>query len=195
MAAPDRRRLEEAVRAFLAAAGLDLAHADLVGTPQRVAEAWTDEFLAGYGCDPRAALGELVATPGEGSGLVVVTDLEFRSMCPHHLLPYRGVAHLAYLPSKHLVGFGRLGALVDALGHRLVLQEHLAHQVAQALIDVVGARGAGCLIRGEHMCLRMRGEEQASAVVYAEAFLGTLATDAAAQAHIRLLASGSGGKA
>jgi GTP cyclohydrolase I len=195
LAAPDRARLEEAVRAFLTAAGLDLRHADLVGTPERVAAAWVDEFLAGYAVDAKSALGELVPTSGEGSGLVVVTDLEFRSMCPHHLLPYRGVAHLAYLPSTHLVGFGRLAALVDALGHRLVLQEHLARQIAQALIDVVGARGAGCLIRGEHMCLQLRGEEQTEAVVHAEAFLGVLASDAAAQAHVRHLANNSRSKA
>ena len=81
----------------------------------------------------------------------------------------------------------RVSALVDALGHRLVLQEHLARQIAEALISVVGARGAACLIRAEHMCLRARGEEQAEAVVYAEAFLGALSTDAAAQAHLRQL--------
>lgn len=172
---PNRAAMKRAVADFLAAAGLDARDPNLVDTPGRVTEAWADEFLAGYRATAAQALADRfpVSKPGDRE-LVVVTDLHFRSMCPHHLLPYAGVAHLAYVPGREVVGFGRLSALVDVFAHRLILQEELARRVARALMDELGSQGAACVVSAEQSCFRLRGEEQHAAVTHAEAYEGVL---------------------
>jgi len=185
MAKPDRARMQAAVRAFLEAAGLDAsADVNLRETPERVTEAWADEFLDGYQRSAKEALGETYPVPASGKGeLVVVSGIAFHSACPHHLLPYRGVAHLAYVPNDRVVGFGKLSTLVDVLAHRLVLQEDLAREIANALVKELGALGAACAIRAEQACLRMRGEEQPHAVTYSESYAGSMASDAELRAR------------
>jgi GTP cyclohydrolase I len=168
--------MKRAVRDFLAAAGLDLDDPNLDQTPERVTEAWADEFLAGYRTTAAKALADRFPVSKAGDReLVVVTDLHFRSMCPHHLLPYAGVAHLAYVPGREVVGFGRLSALLDVFAHRLILQEELARRVARALMDELGSQGAACVLSAEQSCFRLRGEEQHEAVTHAEAYEGVLA--------------------
>lgn len=173
--APDRARMEKAVASFLAAAGLELEDPNLTQTPQRVADAWVDEFLDGYQRSAPEALGEQFPVSKKSDReLVVVTRLRFRSMCPHHLLPYSGTAHLAYVPGDRVVGFGRLARLVDVYAHRLILQEELARQIAVTLMKVLGSQGAACVIEAEQTCLRLRGGEQHEAVTHAEAYEGVL---------------------
>jgi GTP cyclohydrolase I len=172
--------MARAVEDFLRAAGLPLKDANLVGTPERVAEAWTREFLDGYAQTPEAALGETFPAPADSSGeLVVVTDLRFHSMCPHHLLPFTGRAHVAYVPGSRVVGFGRLSALVDCFAHRLILQEDLARQVAGSLARVLGSPATACIIEAEQACMRLRGDQQRDAVTHAEAYEGRLRRDGA----------------
>jgi GTP cyclohydrolase IA len=167
--------MQRAVRDFLVAAGLDLKDANLKDTPRRVTEAWSEEFLAGYGQTAATALADRFPVSKKSEReLVVVTNLHFRSMCPHHLMPYSGVAHLAYVPGREVVGFGRLAALVDVFAHRLVLQEELARQIALSLQDELGSKGAACLIRAEQSCFRLRGEEQHQALTFSEAYEGAL---------------------
>ena len=167
--------MKRAVTDFLRAAGLDLKEPNLRDTPGRVTNAWADEFLAGYGQTAADALADRFPVSKKSQReLVVVTDLHFRSMCPHHLMPYSGTATLAYVPGREVVGFGRLSALVDVYAHRLVLQEELARQIARALEDELGSQGAACLIRAEQTCFRLRGEEQHAAVTFSEAYEGVL---------------------
>jgi len=139
----------------------DLRRADVRGTPRRVAEAFRDDLLDGYRQDPGEILS--AAMPAGGDDLVAVTGIDFHSVCPHHLLPSRGLAHLAYVPGGRVVGFGQLARLVDALAHRLVLQEDLARHVVEALQVHLGARGAACVLEAEQMCLSVRGEKRARA--------------------------------
>jgi GTP cyclohydrolase I len=168
------------VRDFLRAAGLPLSDVNLTGTPQRVAEAWVTEFLDGYARTPEGVLGESFPAPPDSSGeLVVVTDLRFHSMCPHHLLPYEGRAHVAYVPGRQVAGFGRLAALVDCFAHRLILQEELARQVASSLARVLGSPATACIIEAKQSCLRLRGDKQRDAVTHAEAYEGRLRKDGA----------------
>ncbi|HEX5747519.1 MAG TPA: GTP cyclohydrolase I [Archangium sp.] len=169
-----------AVRDFLRAAGLPLdSDPNLVGTPERVAEAW-GQFLDGYGRTPEDALGETFPGPPDASGeLVVVTDLRFQSMCPHHLLPVEGRAHVAYVPRSRVVGFGRLGALVDCFAHRLILQEDLARAVASSLARVLKSPATACIIEAEQSCLRIRGDRQRDARTHSEAYEGQLRKDGA----------------
>ncbi len=148
---------------------------DLAATPERVAEAWAEDLLDGYGRDPAAILAETM--PARGNDLVAVTGLDFHSMCPHHLLPSRGVAHVGYVPGARVVGFGQIARLVDCFAHRLVLEEDLARLVAEALVDHVGARGAACVLDAEQMCLTVRGERRRRARAHAQCFLGSLEGD------------------
>jgi GTP cyclohydrolase IA len=152
---------------------------ELEDTPRRVAEAWLEDLVDGYRHDPAAILAE--AMPATSHGLVTVTGLDYHSVCPHHLLPSRGVAHVAYVPGSRVVGFGQLGKLVDCLAHRLVLQEDLARHIAEALVAHLGARGAACLLDAEQLCLTVRGERRARSRAHAEAFTGVLAKDGALQ--------------
>ena len=150
-AAPDAVAMASAVRDFLRAAGLPLSDANLVDTPERVAEAWAEEFLDGYRSHARGgARARPSRRPPDSSGeLVVVTDLRFQSMCPHHLLPFEGRAHVAYVPGKRVVGFGRLSALVDCFAHRLILQEDLARAGGQLARAGAGQPRHGLHHRGE----------------------------------------------
>ena len=176
---PDRIAMERAVGDFLEAAGLDASSdPNLQDTPRRVASAWLNGFLDGYRTTPEEALGERHPIPdGQEGELVVVTNLRFHSMCPHHLLPYQGRAHLAYVPSGGVVGFGRLAGLLDCFAHRLILQETLAREVAQALARVLGSPAAACILEAEQACLRLRGGHQRDAVTHAEAYEGRLRED------------------
>lgn len=175
---PDRAGMARAVGDFLRAAGLDLRDPHLEQTPERVAEAWLESFLDGYATTPEAALGERFAAPeGSAGELVIVTGLRFHSMCPHHLLPVSGRAHVAYMPAKEVVGFGRLSALVDCFAHRLILQEDLARNIARSLAQVLGSPATACILEAEQGCLRLRGDHQRDAVTHAEAYEGKLRKD------------------
>ncbi|HYS80371.1 MAG TPA: GTP cyclohydrolase I [Anaeromyxobacteraceae bacterium] len=164
---------------------------DLAGTPARVAEAWLDDLLAGYRQDPSSILAG--AMPARGHDLVAVTGIDFHSMCPHHLLPSRGVAHVAYLPGKQVVGFGQLARLVDCFAHRLVLEEVVARQVAEALVVHLGARGAACILDAEQSCLTVRGERRRNARAHSQCFLGALADDGPLQRRFLALTRSSSG--
>jgi GTP cyclohydrolase I len=166
--------MRAAIDAFLRASGLDPAHdGDLRDTAERVARLWRTEFLAGYALDPAVILGDPVTGEADPD-VVVVGGLRFHSMCPHHLLPYRGIAHVAYLPRGKLVGFGRLAELVDCFTKRLTLQERATHQIAEALCRHLEAGGAGCVIEAEQLCLALPGEKHAQSGVVTSAFVGEM---------------------
>jgi GTP cyclohydrolase IA len=189
---PDRDAMAAALAALLKAAGLPPSgHPDLEQTPLRVAKLWAEEFLAGYAMDAAKILGDPVV--GEAApDLVVVAGLEFHAMCPHHLLPFRGLAHLAYLPAGKLAGFGRLADLVACFTRRLTLQERATHQIAEALWQGLGARGAGCVLEAEQLCLALPGEGHPDSFVVTSAFVGEMADRPELKA--RLLAASRGAR-
>ncbi len=171
-----------AVARFLAAVGVPpavRARADVAGTPARVAEAFLADLVDGYRRDPAEVLAEWM--PAASGDLVAVTGIDFHAVCPHHLLPYRGVAHVAYLPGRRVVGFGQVARLVDALAHRLVIEEDLARQVAEALVRHLGARGAACSLDAEQLCLTVRGERRREARAHVQCFTGSMRRDARLQ--------------
>jgi GTP cyclohydrolase I len=165
-----------------------LRQADVLGTPRRVAEAFRDDLLDGYRRDPAAILRG--AIPHRGHDLVAVTGIDFHAVCPHHLLPYRGTACIAYVPDGRVLGFGVMARLLDCFAHRLVIQEVLARQVADALVEHVGARGAACILDAEQMCLTVRGERRREARTHSQAFAGEMDGDAAWQRRVLRLAAG-----
>lgn len=193
-AVPDLAALQAAVDALLRASGLDPARdPDLGQTPARVANLWATEFLSGYAMDPAAILGDPVVGEADPD-VVVVGGLRFHSMCPHHLLPFRGVAHVAYIPSGKLVGFGRLAELVDCFTRRLTLQERATHQIADSLCRHLGAHGAGCVIEAEQMCLAIPGEKHDQSGVVTSAFVGDMRERPDLKARL-LAAANLGGRA
>jgi GTP cyclohydrolase I len=193
----DATAASQAIDRFLDALGLPdevRRSDDLIGTPERVADAWLEDLVDGYQVAPREVLAE--SAPSASRDLVAVTGIAYHSMCPHHLLPSRGVAHVAYVPGGRLVGFGQIVRLVDALAHRLVLQEELARQIVQALVEHLGARGAGCVLDAEHLCLTVRGTRRGGARAHAEAYAGVLSREGATrQRFLAAIGRDAGGSA
>jgi GTP cyclohydrolase I len=170
------------VRALLDALGLDVRdNSELRGTPERVAAAFCDEFLAGYRVDPAHVLRDTLAS--EARDLVTVTHLRYESMCPHHLMPAWGVAHVGYLPGGRIVGIGQLPRLIEACARRLVLQETLGRTIVDALVAHAGARAAGVVLDAAHACMCARGERQGDARVVTQSFAGLWHDDVAARAE------------
>jgi GTP cyclohydrolase I len=170
---PDYEAMKGALTQFLDACGLDLTEPDLASTAERVSRTWIAEFLDGYARTPAEILGAPVVGEADPD-VVIVGGLRFHAMCPHHLLPYRGLAHVAYIPNGKLVGFGRLGELVECFAHRLTLQERITHQIAQALVDHLHAAGAGCVMEAEQMCLAIPGEKHDQSGIVTSAFVGAM---------------------
>ncbi|KGV83545.1 GTP cyclohydrolase I family protein [Burkholderia pseudomallei MSHR3951] len=163
---------EAAVRALLEASGIEIDSAHTGRTAQRVRELWQRRLLDGYEVDPAQALGAGFDDPRED--MVIVRSIAVHGVCPHHLLPFRGVAHVAYLPGGRLHGFGRIARMIDAISHRYTYQEWITHRIATALVTHGQARGAACLIEAEQLCLLMgenrRGDERVITQCYAGEF-------------------------
>lgn len=183
----DQGRIEAAVAELLAAIGEDTARPGLQRTPKRVAEAYA-EYFAGIGVDPVAVLRDGVDAAGDGErgDLVLLRGLEFRSMCEHHLLPFRGLAHVGYLPGGKVVGLGRLGTVVEILAARPQLQERLGEQIASALEEGLAPRGAIVVLEAEHDCVAARDARQMNSSTVTIASRGAL-TDPAARAEAMTL--------
>ena len=181
----DSGRIEAAVAEILAAIGEDPSRPGLVDTPRRVAEAYAD-FFSGVGADPLAVLSD--ALEGESGELVIVRDIQFRSICEHHLLPFAGRAHIAYLPGEQVVGLGALPKVVDVLAARPQVQERLGEQIADTIAASLDARGVLVVLSAHHECVTMRGGRQPDAATVTIAARGELA-EPAARAEIMLLIS------
>jgi GTP cyclohydrolase I len=162
----------KSIEDFLKASGFVSEHPQLVDTPQRVTETWLEQLLDGYHLDPVEILSEHY--PSSDDGLVVVRDIDCHGVCPHHLLPFIGQADIAYIPDQAIVGFSKLTALVQCFTHRLTLQETATHQIAQALITYLGAKGAACVIKAQHLCMALRHSHQRKSQIITSSFQGSL---------------------
>jgi len=145
--------------------------------PARVARAWRDELLAGYRQDPASILTPLSAR--STGGLVATRDIEFSSVCMHHLLPFQGRVHVAYAPDGRITGLSRLTRLVDCLSRRLQLQEGLTRQIVDEIQRQIEPNGAVCVIEASHTCMTMRGARKAQTRVVTMAFSGVFRKSAA----------------
>ncbi|MCW4385408.1 GTP cyclohydrolase I [Salinibacterium sp. SYSU T00001] len=174
-ASVDVVRVEAAVRELLAAIGADATREGLVDTPRRVAESYA-EFFSGVGVDPAIHLAEPIdLEEGHEGELVVMRDIRFRSMCEHHLLPFSGVAHIAYLPGRRVIGLGALPRVVNTLASRPQLQERLSEQIADALAEGLDARGVLVVLDARQDCVSMRGPRQEGSTTVTLASRGELA--------------------
>ena len=166
----DAVAFERAVADLLAACGIAPDAAHMGKTTQRVRELWQKRLLGGYDLDPAEVLGEGFDDPR--SDMVVVRGIAVHGVCPHHLVPFRGVAHVAYLPGGRLHGFGRIARLVDAIGHRFTYQEWMTRDIAEAMMIHGKARGAACVIEAEQLCLLLGEDRRGDERVVTQAFVG-----------------------
>jgi GTP cyclohydrolase I len=148
----------DAVTQLLRALGEDPEREGLAKTPERVARSMAD-LTAGYRLCPRETVGDALYHEAY-EGVVLVKDLEFYSLCEHHLLPFYGRAHIAYLPAGKVVGLSKLPRIVDIFARRLQVQERLTREVADALEDILQPRGVAVMLEAAHFCMMMRGVEK-----------------------------------
>lgn len=190
--AVDRERVAALVRELLEAIGEDPDRPGLKLTPGRVADAYA-EFFAGVGEDAATPLAHTISvTRGPApetlpSGAVMLRDIRFRSVCEHHLLPFRGHAHIAYLPGEQVVGLGALPKVVDILSSRPQVQERLGEQIADVIAASLDARGVLVVLDAAHECVTMRGGRQTDASTVTIAARGELADPASRAELIALL--------
>ena len=195
--AVDRERVAALVRELLDAIGEDPDRPGLRLTPGRVADAYA-EFFSGVGEDAAAPLAHTIsvsrgpAPETLPSGAVMLRDIRFRSVCEHHLLPFRGHAHIAYLPGEQVVGLGALPKVVDVLASRPQVQERLGEQIADAIAGSLDTRGVLVVLDATHECVTMRGGQQADASTVTIAARGELTAPAARAELIALMGASRG---
>jgi GTP cyclohydrolase I len=177
----NRKQMQKAVQLFLDAINERFPGDDLKRTPARVTRAWCDEFLDGYQCDPV----KLLSPKGrsrkkkrpEGKSatirdIILAQDIFFYSICVHHLLPFLGRAHIAYIPGGRIVGFSKMARVLDAYARRLQIQERLTRQVAEALYDSLEPMGVAVLLEAEHLCMKLRGVRKTESSIITTCFIG-----------------------
>jgi GTP cyclohydrolase I len=170
------RLIPDAIRTLLAELGEDPARAGLEGTPERVRRMYA-ELTDGYATDPETLLNG-AAFEVDYDEMVVVRDIEFYSLCEHHLLPFFGRAHVGYLPRGRVIGLSKIPRIVDMYAHRLQVQERMTQQVATFLMERLDPKGVACVVEATHLCTVMRGVRKQEATMVTSAMLGTFRADA-----------------
>jgi GTP cyclohydrolase I len=168
--------LAETIKTLLTEIGEDVGRQGLRATPERVARSLA-YLTEGYNLDPRAVVGEAVFTE-EYDEMVVLRDIELYSLCEHHLLPFYGRCHVAYLPSGKIVGLSKLARVADVFARRLQVQERLTTQIAEALQDILEPKGVAVVIEAHHLCMMMRGAQKQNSLTTTSCMLGRFKTDA-----------------
>lgn len=172
----NEQRVRDAVEVLLAEVGEDPTREGLARTPARVASAL--RFLtSGYDTDVEAVVNDALFTV-DCSEMVIVRDIDFYSLCEHHLLPFFGKCHVAYLPRTHVIGLSKIPRLVEMFSRRLQVQERLTNQIATTLADALNPLGVGVVIEATHLCMLMRGVEQQNSFAVTSAMLGGFREDA-----------------
>ncbi|HZU87543.1 MAG TPA: GTP cyclohydrolase I FolE [Anaerolineaceae bacterium] len=166
----DRHRIEPAVEQILTAIGEDASREGLERTPQRVARMF-EELTQGYREDPQALLNNAIFSI-EQDDLVVVRDIEFYSLCEHHLLPFLGSVHVAYIPDGKIIGLSKIPRIVDMFARRLQVQERFTRQVAEFIDQVLHPKGIAVVVEAKHLCSMMRGVRKQEARMTTTCMLG-----------------------
>ncbi len=176
----DLPRIERAVREILLAVGEDPERDGLLETPARVARMYAEVF-SGMGSDPRVFLKKTFDVAHEE--MVVVRDIDFNSMCEHHLLPFTGKAHIAYLPSGKVVGLSKLARIVETVSHRPQVQERMTEELADLVMNELGALGAGVVLEAAHSCMSLRGVRKTGSSTITSAMRGAFRDKPATRAE------------
>ncbi len=174
----DKEKARRAVRLMLEAIGEDPQREGLLETPERVARMY-EEIFSGMGSDGKEELSKVFQV--ETDEMVIEKDIHFYSMCEHHMLPFFGKVHVAYLPDGKVVGLSKLARIVDIYSKRLQLQERMTEQIADAIVKYMDPRGAMVVVEAEHMCMTMRGVKKPGSKTVTAAARGLMKTDPALQ--------------
>ncbi len=184
---PADEQIKLAIRSILESVGENPDRDGLKNTPARVARMYA-EILRGYHADPTALINSALFEV-DYDEMVVVKDIEYYSLCEHHLLPFYGVAHVAYIPHGKVLGLSKIPRVVDMFARRLQVQERMTRQIADFLNDVLHPRGVAVVVEGAHLCAMMRGVRKANARMVTSAVLGGFKSDARTRSeffeHIR----------
>lgn len=167
---PDYKENIDSYRQLIGSTGEDLNRPGLLDTPVRTAKAFS-HLTQGY----HQSLDEVVndaVFPSTNRELVLVQNIEFYSLCEHHMLPFYGVAHIGYLPNGHVLGLSKFARIVDMFARRLQIQENLSEEVAQSIMNVTGCRGVAVVMDASHMCMMMRGVNKQQSTTRSTAMLG-----------------------
>ena len=185
---PSREVAEAAVRTLIAYAGDDPAREGVLDTPKRVVDAY-EEIFQGYRECPAEVLDRTFGETAGYDDFVLVKDIGFNSHCEHHMMPFFGKAHVAYIPTDRVVGLSKLARLVDVYALRLQTQEHMTSQIATAIEEVLKARGVAVMLEAEHMCMSIRGVTKPGALTVTTHFTGAF-KDASEQVRFMSLLRG-----
>ena len=177
MKRPTRKEAEEAVRTLIRWAGDDPKREGLVETPARVVRAY-EEFFAGYTQDPADILKKTFKEVGGYDEMVVLKDIHFESHCEHHMVPFTGKVHVAYIPNNRIVGISKIARLVNIYSKRLQVQEKMTAQIGHALNETLKPKGVAVVVEATHQCMTSRGVHKAGAVMQTSQMLGSFRQDA-----------------
>ncbi len=167
--------MEKSWAQIIEAIGEDLERPGLVDTPRRAAKAF--EFLTrGYRQSVEDVVNEALF-PSDSSEMILVQDVELYSLCEHHMLPFIGKCHVAYIPTGKVLGLSKVARIVDVFARRLQIQESLTMQIAETIMEVTDAEGVGVIIEAQHMCMMMRGVEKQNSLMKTSAMLGTFRSE------------------
>lgn len=181
--------MEEQIRQILKAIGEDPDREGLVKTPHRVAQALT--FLTkGYDMDPEKVINDALFTE-DYEEMIVQKDIDFYSLCEHHMLPFFGKAHVAYIPDGRIVGLSKIPRVVDAFARRLQVQERLTMEVRNCIEDTLRPLGVAVVIEAKHLCMVMRGIQKQHSIATTSAFTGEFNTDKTRAEFMRLIGRGN----
>src|SRR5450755_2470684 len=187
---PSREETEAAVRSLIAYIGDDPNREGLRDTPKRVIDAF-GEIYQGYRQSPAEVLDRTFTETAGYDDFVLVKDITFNSHCEHHMMPFYGRAHVAYMPVERVVGLSKLARLIDVYARRLQTQEHLTSQVATAIDEILKPRGVAVMIEAEHMCMSLRGVEKPGAMTVTTHFTGAFREDANEQVRFMTMLRGA----
>jgi GTP cyclohydrolase I len=186
---PSREQAEAAVRTLIAYAGDNPAREGVLDTPKRVIDAY-EEIYQGYRECPAEVLDRTFSETAGYDDFVLVRDIGFNSHCEHHMMPFFGKAHVAYMPTDRVVGLSKLARLVDVYARRLQTQEHMTSQIASAIDEILKPRGVAVLLEAEHMCMSLRGVEKLGALTVTTHFTGAFREDSSEQVRFMTLLRG-----
>ena len=165
--------------------GEDVSRPGLLDTPDRAAKAFA-YLTSGYHMDLKGVINDALF-PSDSEEMVIVKDIELFSLCEHHLLPFIGKCHVAYIPSGKVLGLSKVARIVDMFARRLQIQEALAQQIASTVQEATNARGVGVIVEAKHMCMMMRGVEKQNSSMKTSAMLGSFRTDQATRTEFLTL--------
>ena len=189
---PSQAEVEEAVRTLIRWAGDDPQREGLVGTPERIARAYR-EYFSGYDEDPAALLQRTFEAIDGYDEIVVLKDIRFESHCEHHLAPFIGKVHVAYLPNNRVVGISKLARLVDVYAKRLQIQEKMTSQIANTLDEILQPKGVAVVIEAAHQCMTTRGVHKPGVTMVTSRMLGVFRDDPTSRREVLAMIGTPGG--